>query len=71
MAYIEGVRVVAENIFDEDRFSDKGMWGRASYFAQNASYSHKYGYRLTGAHMQMFLARVVVGKSHRIINNNI
>ena len=48
------------------RYSAQGMWGRASYFAYNASYSHKYGFRLPDAQMQMFVARVVVGKNHRI-----
>jgi hypothetical protein len=29
--------------FDK-RFSSKGMWGEAIYFAVNASYSHMYRY---------------------------
>ena len=43
------------------------MWGRASYFAKNASYSHRYSYRLPGGLCQMFYARVTVGKNHRIV----
>eukprot|EP01112_Ceratiomyxa_fruticulosa_P020406 TRINITY_DN6931_c0_g1_i1.p1 TRINITY_DN6931_c0_g1~~TRINITY_DN6931_c0_g1_i1.p1 ORF type:complete len:172 (+),score=43.69 TRINITY_DN6931_c0_g1_i1:1-516(+) len=45
------------------RHSKEGMWGRANYFAQNASYSDAYAYNGSGF-KQMFLARVAVGKNH-------
>jgi hypothetical protein len=45
------------------RYCTNGLWGRASYFAHNASYSHNYSYQLSNGHRQMFYARVAVGKS--------
>jgi hypothetical protein len=45
------------------RFSNSGMWGRASYFAVNASYSNAYAFTTPNRMMQMFSARVVIGKS--------
>ena len=50
------------------RFCVKGMWGRGSYFAANAMYSHHYAYRargnLTVGSRQMFLARVNIGETY-------
>ena len=36
------------------------MWGRAVYFAFNASYSNSYSYR-NGLERQMFLGEVLLG----------
>jgi len=46
------------------------MWGKASYFAHNASYSHNYSSALPNGHRQMFFARVAVGKNHHTLPNN-
>lgn len=55
------------------RYSRKGMWGHANYFAVNASYSHSYAYpsnrslyflssiSSVSPTRQMFLAKVLVG----------
>jgi O-acetyl-ADP-ribose deacetylase (regulator of RNase III) len=44
------------------RWSRKGMWGRASYFAVDASYSdHSYAFETGDGHKQLFLANVIVG----------
>ena len=45
------------------RFSAQGMWGRANYFAVNASYSNSYAHT-NGMHKEMFLAKVLTGDSH-------
>jgi hypothetical protein len=52
------------------RFSNQGMWGRASYFAVNASYSHNYAFTTRTKMMQMFSARVAIGKSIVLVANN-
>ena len=36
-------------------------WGKAIYFAENASYSHAYRYTTKDGYYQMFLARVTIG----------
>ena len=50
------------------RFCTKGMWGRGSYFAASAMYSHQYAYtprgNYPGGSRQMFLARVNIGETH-------
>eukprot|EP01133_Synstelium_polycarpum_P010713 gene10713-12462_t len=57
-----------ENGFDM-RFSNAGMWGKATYFAVNASYSH--GYRSqSGGGSQMFYSRVLVGETIRVMPND-
>ena len=43
------------------RFSNDGMWGKAIYFAQNASYSFKYAYKNEDGTLCFFLAKVAVG----------
>jgi hypothetical protein len=42
------------------RFCMAGMWGRATYFAVNASYSENYKFSEGGVN-QFFLARVLIG----------
>ena len=37
-------------------FSNDGMWGRGLYFAENASYSDNYAYKLPDGSKGMFLA---------------
>ena len=46
------------------RFSREGMWGTGLYFAQKASYSDFYAYKLTdkAETKQMFFAKVLIGK---------
>jgi len=44
------------------RHSQQGYWGKASYFAMNASYSHTYAFDSPEG-KQMFSARVAIGKS--------
>lgn len=45
------------------RFSEVGMWGKATYFAVNASYSNGYAHPLATGSKQMFCANVIVGES--------
>ncbi len=45
------------------RFSRQGMWGRANYFAENASYSHSYAHVAQDGRREMFLVRVLTGDS--------
>ena len=46
------------------RFSAKGMWGEANYFAVNASYSDPYAYQASDGCLEMFLVKVLTGDSH-------
>ena len=55
------------NIFEgeqgfDTRFSAKGMWGMANYFAADASYSDRYSYQSPNGR-QMFLVKVLTGVS--------
>jgi hypothetical protein len=56
-----------QNGFDL-RFCNAGMWGKGTYFAVNASYSNNYAYT-SGTSKQMFLARVAVGDSIKMNND--
>ena len=47
------------------RYSDKGLWGQANYFAENASYSNNYAHA-TSAGKQMFLVKVLTGETANI-----
>ena len=47
------------------RYSDRGLWGQANYFAENAGYSHHYAHT-TAAGRQMFLVKVLTGESASI-----
>jgi len=51
------------------RYCERGMWGIASYFARNASYSHGYSSSLPSGLRQMFYVRAIVGKNHHIAPN--
>jgi hypothetical protein len=42
-------------------YAASGMWGRAIYFAQNASYSLSYAFSHGNSAKGMFLARVLLG----------
>ena len=50
------------------RFCQTGMWGRGSYFAVDAMYSHNYAYTTrdssTGISQQMFLVKVNIGEAY-------
>ena len=64
-----------EMIYGQDegfdvRFSSKGMWGKAIYFAKNALYSHAYRSKGPGLYQQMFYARVMTGNSKLMPENN-
>jgi len=49
-------------------YANDGMWGRANYFAVNASYSHDYRHiNQTDKTSQMFFARVILGKSKAMV----
>ncbi|GAM19164.1 hypothetical protein SAMD00019534_023390 [Acytostelium subglobosum LB1] len=58
---------------DEDgfdtRFSNQGMWGVATYFADKASYSLTYSSVLPSRHRQMFYARTMLGDCTHIMPN--
>ena len=41
--------------------SEHGMWGRAIYFAENASYSQDWSFKAEGGLRKMFLAMVILG----------
>ena len=45
------------------RFGRTGMWGVGNYFAVKASYSDNYAHYLSDGTHQMFLAKVLTGKS--------
>lgn len=45
------------------RFSNSGMYGRGTYFADNSQYSSAYHYPTKNNECQMFLAMVLVGDS--------
>ena len=45
------------------RFGSAGMWGIGNYFAVKASYSDMYAHCLSDGTHQMFLAKVLTGKS--------
>ena len=45
------------------RYSSKGMWGVANYFAVNASYSHNYAHNDKSGQMKIFLVKVLTGDS--------
>ena len=45
------------------RFGRAGMWGNGNYFAVKASYSDNYAYRLPDGTQQIFLAKVLTGRS--------
>ena len=57
-----------KNIYDGEegfdmRYSAKGMWGQANYFAVNASYSDRYTYQASDGSREMFLVKVLTGDS--------
>lgn len=43
------------------RYSNDGLWGKAIYFAQNASYSCNYAFKNEDGTLSFFLAKVAVG----------
>ena len=56
-----------ENIYGSDdgfniNYSNAGMWGKANYFAVNASYSHTYKHTVSDGKFQMFYAKVILGE---------
>ena len=60
----------AHMIYDSEegfdmRYSSKGMWGQANYFAEKASYSNSYAHELTDGNREILLAKVLTGESCR------
>ena len=58
----------ADNIYASEegfdmRHSSEGLWGRANYFAEKASYSDKYAYTSTDGSKELLLAKVLTGDS--------
>ncbi|TNV82397.1 hypothetical protein FGO68_gene16353 [Halteria grandinella] len=45
------------------QYARAGVWGRANYFARNASYSHDYKYTLPDGTFQMLSAMVIIGNT--------
>ena len=39
------------------------MWGKGLYFAENASYSHKYSFLAANRDRTFFLAEIILGES--------
>ncbi|XP_065189999.1 uncharacterized protein LOC135820880 isoform X2 [Sycon ciliatum] len=64
-----GTRTTApEKIFKSEvgfdmRFSAKGIWGEANYFATEANYSNAFAHNLPDGKKQVFLAQVLIGDS--------
>ena len=63
-----GSRSRAQMIYDSEegfdmRFSSKGMWGEANYFAEKASYSNSYAYERDDGTREILLAKVLTGDS--------
>ena len=54
------------------RYSKPGMWGEANYFAVNSSYSDSgYSYKIPNSHSkQIFIAKVLIGDSVKVMPNN-
>jgi hypothetical protein len=49
------------------KFSRNGcLWGIANYFAVHSSYSHSYAHTTAEGPLQMFLARVITGKTIKL-----
>jgi hypothetical protein len=58
----------ASDVGFDMRFSSLGMWGRANYFAEKASYSHAYCHSpQNSTEGQIFLAQVLVGDAIHIM----
>lgn len=47
------------------RYSNKGMWGMANYFAVYANYSNTYAFTTPDGCKEMFLAKVLIGESYK------
>ena len=47
------------------RFSREGMWGRANYFAVNASYSNSYAHTRSDWTKEMFMVKLLTGDSYQ------
>ena len=48
------------------RLGKAAMWGNGNYFAVNASYSDDYAHHLPDGTCQMFLAKVLTGRSIKL-----
>ena len=46
------------------RYCDSGMWGKANYFAVNATYSDNYAHTCITGRKKMFLVSVLTGESY-------
>ena len=52
------------------RFNSVGMWGKATYFSVNASYSNAYAHPMATGSKQIFCANVIIGESFNTAANN-
>ena len=46
------------------------MWGRGNYFAKKSSYSNGYAHKNNKGELQMFYARLLVGKTYNAGTNS-
>ena len=58
----------SDNIYNSEegfdmRYSSKGLWGLANYFAEKASYSNKYAFTSPDGTKELLLAKVLTGDS--------
>ena len=70
-----GCRVAPEKIWGSNdgfltNYAKSGMWGKAIYFAKNASYSLDYAYDHSDGVKGMFFARVLLGNCKDTGTNN-
>ena len=52
------------------RFSSKGKWGQANYFAEDANFADKYAHVPSEGLKQLLVAKVLVGNSYFSIPDN-
>lgn len=60
------VIIQSQEGFDVRFGRENCMWGKAVYFAKNASYSRAYAYKTRDSFRQMFLAEVLLGETIKL-----
>ena len=76
MLLFHGTRNTLPNTIYQDeegfdtRFGRAGMWGNGNYFAVNASYSNDYAHCSLNGTRQMFLVKVLTGRSIKLEPDN-
>ena len=71
----EPAQIITDQVGFDPRFCDGGLWGRAAYFAADASYSNGYAHRLNSTSTerplrQLFLVHVAVGRAEERERDN-